>query len=358
MIADLLPKIAAAERAEQGEWAYKPRPSNAGPERCIRAQVYHALGTKQSALPGRASLVFDDSSWHEELTLDWIRKSAFAVHSEQMEVETPIGTGRIDGIVTDILGRDRLLEHKAINHFSFQRYADGGVIPYDYIAQCALYLRGLQKVNPALTEALLLVKNKNTAQYFEIVLVMDSERDTIKAASLTRSTGESEVMDFEWPGVMAEIKARFALVESHRGAGTLPDRPFAFGTDFPCGYCRFSETCWAGYLETFQSGTEQAVIESNNAIRAAEEYQAAAETVKAAETRKEKAKLILMDEMERASARKARAGAFNLSISVQSRTTLDATLIPEDVKLAASKVSTFPVLRVSLSKNAPKEASV
>ena len=79
MLAEIIPKIAGME---QNEWDFKPRPSSAGPERCIRQMVYHGLGFPSEPLSGRAILVFDDSSWHEELTLDWLRKSAFKIHSE------------------------------------------------------------------------------------------------------------------------------------------------------------------------------------------------------------------------------------------------------------------------------------
>ena len=42
MIADIILKVAAMERTEED--AYRPRPSSAGPQRCIRQMVYHGLG--------------------------------------------------------------------------------------------------------------------------------------------------------------------------------------------------------------------------------------------------------------------------------------------------------------------------
>jgi hypothetical protein len=163
MIADIIPKLAEFERED---YKYKPRPSNAGPERRIRQMVYHDLEVLKEPLPGRALLVFDDSSWHEELTADWIRKSAYKLHSEQMQVDLVSQgiklRGRIDYLITCLAGDDFLLEHKAISHFSLQHYLEGE-LPTNYLTQMCIYMRALQQIQPELTAELLLVKN--TAQY-------------------------------------------------------------------------------------------------------------------------------------------------------------------------------------------------
>ena len=104
MLADVIIKVAGMEGKERGE--YYPRPSLSGPERCIRQMVYWASGIKEDKKMGdRFQMTIDDSSWHETLTGDWLQKTAFKLHSEQMEVETPVGKGHIDGILTDILMR-------------------------------------------------------------------------------------------------------------------------------------------------------------------------------------------------------------------------------------------------------------
>lgn len=170
MLAELIEKIAGFEVKES---SYYPRPSLAGPERCLRQLVYMARGVPSKKKEDRFHLVLDDSSWHEELTLDWLRKSAFKVHSEQLEVECgnviwqgqPFTLkGHIDAIVTDLMGKDYLLEHKAINHFSFQKYLEKQY-PIDYLTQCCLYIVGLQKLNPEIKDGILLIKNKNTAWF-------------------------------------------------------------------------------------------------------------------------------------------------------------------------------------------------
>ena len=153
MLAELIPKIAAMEAAEKEPGKYYPRPSLAGPERCIRQMMYWGMDTPQEKAGDRMWLVFNDSSWHEELTADWIRKTAFRLHSEQMKVKHDFLTGHIDGIATDILNIDRLWEHKAINHFSFEKYWNGkdGELPLDNICQSCIYCKGLQNDNPEIS---------------------------------------------------------------------------------------------------------------------------------------------------------------------------------------------------------------
>lgn len=263
MLADVLIKIAAEQGKEERQSIYRPRPSSSGPERCIRSMVYHALGVERAPLPGRSILVFDDSSWHEELTADWINKSAFKLHSRQMRVETPVGPGNIDGIITDLLGVDRLWEHKAINCYTFERIWKGS-FPLDYFTQCALYVKGLQKVNPAINEALLLVKNKNTAQYMEFLLRYDGGKDTIRIVEMVRSDGERQAPEFEYPGIIEDTLTKFAEVERHRAANTIPPRPFELGNEFPCSYCLWNRTCWQGFADEFNAlpkGEELGIVE-------------------------------------------------------------------------------------------------
>jgi len=119
MIADIILKVAAMQGEEEGNHAYYPRPSLAGPERCIRQMVFWGMGIERQALPGRAVMIFDDSSFHEDLTGDWIRKSAFQLHSEQMKVD--VGEkygiylqGSIDGIITDLTGQDIISPFRSI----------------------------------------------------------------------------------------------------------------------------------------------------------------------------------------------------------------------------------------------------
>ena len=189
MLIEVIPKISAeqmeARQKEKGYGKYKHRCSNAGTERCLRMRVYHALGIEPEPFPDRFSLVLDDSSWHEELSADWIRSSVYRLHSTQMKLTTmtingvEVG-GHIDGLITDPDGNDMLWEHKAINHFTFQAYETGDLIPYDYITQCCMYIVGLEKDTGKWLPALLMIKNKNTSQYLEYHIEYDDQTDVTK----------------------------------------------------------------------------------------------------------------------------------------------------------------------------------
>lgn len=84
MLADVLVKIAGMEAPPEAP--YRPRPSSSGPDRCLRQLVYKARGFVGKPIGDRFIMVLDDSSWHEELTADWIRKSAFQLLDQQLAV--------------------------------------------------------------------------------------------------------------------------------------------------------------------------------------------------------------------------------------------------------------------------------
>jgi len=253
MLADILHKIAAME---QEDHEYYPRPSLAGPERCIRQLVYWGLGYPKEPLPGRTLFVFDDGSWHEELTADWLRKSAYHIHSQQMKVNCGIQygitlKGSIDGIITDPLGIDRLWEHKAINHFTFNRFERGAEFPLDYFTQIAHYLNGVQEVNPDITEAILLIKNKNTAQFLEYLLRYQA--DTLTLVGMINSQGESPDIDLVIveTDICEKSFKKFAEIASHISKRTLPKRPYDMD-HWRCSYCPYSTTCWEGWADELQ----------------------------------------------------------------------------------------------------------
>lgn len=347
MLADILPRIAAETQGPQH--AYRPRPSLAGPERCVRSLVYDARKIPATPFPGRAVMIFDDSSWHEELTADWIRKTAYVLHSEQMAVSTPAGEGHIDGILTDLLGVDRLWEHKGLNHFSFERIWKGQW-PVDYFTQCALYLHGLHAIQPNLTEALLLIKNKNTAAFLECLLQYDAADDVLRLLSVVRSDGQrSDPKDIQWSGIVASAVQKFADVESHRAAATLPDRPFSFGTDYPCGYCRWGSTCWEGYEEEFKALEEDPALDKELEDMAAYYLEVSGH---ASEMEKEKKQL--RDKVRAALAAKnvkgGKAGPYTIQVSLQSREGLDEEQIPPDILARAKTLSSFEVLHIRKPK--------
>jgi len=257
MIADVILKVAGME---QDFWSqeYRPRPSAAG--QCIRALVYRRMGVTPQPSPDRLAIVFDDGHWHEELTAAWIAKTSFTLHSQQAEVTCGLVCGRplkghIDGILGDVAGVDRLLEHKALNHFTWQRYAaiieDGGSIEKadSYYIQTQLYLCSEEISGMGITEAILLIKNKNTGQYLEFILTPH-------------------------PAIAAAALAKLNDVETFAATEEVPPRPFNRATDWQCDYCPFSERCWQGYkedrkeLREYDPELDAAVTELNEASAA------------------------------------------------------------------------------------------
>jgi hypothetical protein len=156
--------------------------------------------------------------------------------------------GHIDSLFTDLFKVDRLLEHKGINHFSFERYW-GGELPFDYLTQTAIYTDGIQQnLNPDLKESVLLIKNKNNSRYLEFLCHYDW--DTLTIISKTLSTGETEKMDHPIEGIVQEACDKFDSVLDYAERKTLPKRPY-FVTDWQCEYCGWGDTCWKNYADEF-----------------------------------------------------------------------------------------------------------
>ena len=260
MLAEIIHPLAGMESHES---AYKPRPSSAGPEKCTRQMVYHGLDFPRTPLPGRAVVIFSDSSFHEELTFDWLRKSAFKIHSEQMEVQCrpPMKKGRIDCIATDVLGVDRLVEHKAINHFTFERIWNGE-LPLDNFAQCCVYMDGIQTtLNPDLREFILLIKNKNTSAYIEFLcdysIVHAGTTDRMTILSITNSNGEVKHVKDEKDfgnlyidGLVAESVDKFLYIDACIKDKVLPKRDYDID-HWRCEYCGWFKTCWKDIQKEF-----------------------------------------------------------------------------------------------------------
>ena len=348
MIAEIILKVAGFDRFN-GQVPYYPRPSYAGPEKCLRSICYEAQGYPKK-LSDRFYAILDDSSWHEELTLDILRRSSFKVHSEQMVVECGMVThkgapfmikGRIDGILTDLLGVDRLFEHKAVNHFSFERYSSEE-FPMDYLTQMAFYFVGLSKVQPEIHEGILLIKNKNTAQYLEFFLEYDISKDLLKVEVIRSDGMRREGGVFS--GLYGHGIERFEEVERHRKNKTLPPRQYGPG-DWQCSYCSFEEMCNASTEKEFASLSQENVclkeIES-----AVEKYIELSNLKKETEKRIEGLKEEIKSVMKSAGTRKASVNGFIVSLALQKRNTLDKSLIPSEILRGAQKESVVEVLTV------------
>ena len=258
MLADLIIKVASEFFNSLEDSKYYPRPSSASPRlkkedhigRCERQMTYDALGYRKKKLAGRAVIVFDDSSWHEELTAEWLRKSALLLSDSQMKVKADfygltLG-GSIDGILTDIMGGKWLYEHKAINHVTWERFAFKGEIPYDYFCQASIYLDAVRRdADDELKGGILLIKNKNTSQYMEFIFDYDSKEDICLIKTRLNSVeSETEELNIEVKGIVKQAILKFNRVERNRKKKELPKRDYELDDDWQCSYCPFSDTCW------------------------------------------------------------------------------------------------------------------
>ena len=330
MIADILHKIAQAEAPAQHN--FYPRPSLAGPERCIRQMVYWGLGFAPQPLPGRTFHVFDDGNWHEELVAEWIRKSSFQIHSEQLELNClePMKKGHIDGIITDVLGVDRLWENKALNHFTFERFWKGGEYPLDYFTQMAIYTEAIQReLNPDLKESILLIKNKNTSQYMEYLCSYDRANDELLVMEKSHSTGETEKIDMAIPLIVTNAVEKFNQALDYIKRKTLPKRQYDMD-HWRCQYCQYHQVCWENYAEEFeQMQTNAALDEMADTIRYKNETAAHRLDM---EKEEKKIKKQIIDYLKEHEIRQGKAGEYAIELKLVQGERTDKSKIPPEAK--------------------------
>lgn len=359
MIADLLHKVARDMQPPPQD--YRPRPSGFG--RCIRASTYHALGYEPKLFPGRFVMLLEDSSFAEDLTIDWINRTAFKVHSQQLEVivgATRGGQeikGSIDGILEDLMGNEYLLEHKAINHFAFERLEaslQDGIWDENMMKwanQGCIYLVGLGKLS-SINRVVFLIKNKNTSAYLEIVGTYNERLDTfvIDSALSTRVSEDNEtgirgdlrggLESMTLPKVVMGFLSYFDKVEEYTLAKTLPARPYELG-DFHCSYCNFQGHCWDCYDEEIRKMSEG--VEFPDDLRETLlKFIQWRDAEKDAERMKDEARSILANELQAQGIRKAKTKeGISVSLSVVEKVGLDKDLIPPAILKAAEKKTSY-----------------
>ena len=311
ILADILHKIAAMDYKE---YDFRPRPSLAGPERCIRQMVMWGLKIPRSPMPGRAVMVFDDSTWHAELILDWLRKSAFQIHSQEMPVlcRPPMGRGLIDGIITDIEKVDRLLEIKAISHFSFQRLWDGP-LPLDNLTQVAIYLDAIKEENPQIDEAILLIKSKNTATFLEYRL--HYKWDVMTVIEMINSQGERKSDPTFIPNIYQDAIDKFNLVHDYIAQKRLPKRQYEMN-DWRCQYCSWHGPCWENYQEEFKELKTDYIMpeEFGTAIRF---YQELGGQISDMQKQRDQVRARIITNMKEADAREGRAEEYIVRLRLE-----------------------------------------
>lgn len=366
MLAEVLHKI--TEMDQESQYKYSPRPSMAGPQRCIRSLDYYAQGFPPAPFPGRALTVMEDSSWHEELIKEWVRKSAYGLHSEQMHINIPMGlplrerrcmvkingrecgqvikagcaAGHIDGVITDMLGVDRILEIKAVSHFGFQAIWNGE-IPLDYIYQTTHYLEGIQEFNPAINEGLLFFKNKNQAQYLDILLLYEKEKDELFIGKMTLSTGESQDINVTIPDMLKDSRGKFQEIEQYKIEKKLHNRQYTFD-NWHCEYCRWGAKCWDGWEQEIQAVPDTLNFDEDSGLIAdCSKLISLKEEGKNAKTEIEK----IEDRLKTAimgKARHGKAGSYLWGLRPQFRSSLNKDKIAPEVVAAAMEKRMIVVL--------------
>jgi hypothetical protein len=380
VIVGLIPKIAGMEAAEEVRGPWRPRASAAGVDRCVRADVYHAAGAKPAPLPGRAALVFDDGEWAEELTLDWLRKTVYRVHSAQMPVDCVHvpglhagyscgrkGCGRtvapgevhghIDAILTDpVTGKDLLLEHKAYNPFTWQRWATGKEVPWDIVIQAALYVHGVRRAGGNPDGALVVVKNKATAAFLELSIGVPDAFDgdiAVLAGCFTEGEQETPIpgLPVTAPRLLARSVERLLQIRDAAAAKVLPPRPFDL-SDWRCSYCAFASTCWENYQgEVAKSTGNVAVFRDPADVELVLKAMNAVQALKVAEAEAKSTKSAVAARMR---ALGARAGVLHpnglmpidVRLDLRKRESVDPDLLPPDVRAAATVKTEYETVTV------------
>lgn len=330
---------------------YYPRPSAAGPDRCLRSMVYHRLKFPPSPFPGRSLVVMDDSSWHEELTIDLLRKSGvLMIHSEQMEVQcrAPMTVGHIDFMIQTIDGRDILVEHKALNHFSAEGYFERDHLPNDYLHQTACYAEGVAILLGLLDlPCMLLIKNKNTSAYIEFNLIYHLQEDLLEVVDKVRSDGRRVEIGLQIPNIVGSCAAKFQAVEDYatRDIPVIPPRPLGVDRDqFPCSYCRWHGECWKNWKEEIEQLSEGdlSVLEEAVAFREQLKAEAASATKEAERIKTEE----ILPKLHEMGISRGRAGRWFISLTLQEMTRIDKDLVPDSILPQIQKVTYSEVLRV------------
>lgn len=332
-----------AEESQEPPGPYRPRPSSAGPERCLRQLVYHARGFEPAQFGGRALTTFDDGNWHEEIVADQLQKTSFVLHSRKMRVVTEVGEGEIDGILTDLLGVDRLWDNKSINHFGFERLMKLD-FPIDYFSQQALYIRGLQKINPELLEGILLFKNKNQGAYVDVRYRYDHDTDTMTLLDCEHSSGKVIELNQVIPNITQDAVAKFALVEQHRAAGTLPDRPFLDQDEYPCAYCRWQKPCWQGW-EAEHEALDEDVDLHDLADTVRYQRELGAEITAKSKERDQITTQIKLT-MQDFGCKSGRAGEYVLEKKLHKKAVLNQEKLSPAAKAAATETTTYEQLHI------------
>ena len=206
---------------------------------CLRQATYAARGTPESdpKQPRDKRILRVGHMFHE-----FVQRAIWAYPDVTAYCELHIAipplkvTGSLDVLVEFDDGRWELIELKTINSKAFA-YRD--LPKEDHVKQVSTYMAALREFG---AENDYIEPLHDRLQRARIVYI---SKDDLRIEEFTVIHSEAREV---------EIAERVAVLESHRAAGTLPDRlPDTVDSktgkprhDWRCGYCVYATTCWEG----------------------------------------------------------------------------------------------------------------
>jgi hypothetical protein len=249
VLADILHKIAGDSHNKVMK-PFSPKPSNSGPGRCVRQMVFHSMGIEpDSFFPDRLWMIMDDGNYHEGYTAGWIEESGYRLKDVQKKLKLgfPFNNGYIDGIVVDIMDIETTYDHKDKGTHMVDKFYSGSDLPLDDFTQLAIYSRHLQ-INDMVNsdQCLLLIRNRDTAQYIEYFCRYLVDEDCMVIVSLTHSNGDFKELDIPLKNIYANAIEKFNFVKEMSEKKKLPHRQY-YKDSWRCNYCDWKIRCWEGY---------------------------------------------------------------------------------------------------------------
>lgn len=167
--------------------------------------------------------------------------------------------------------------------------------------------------------------------------------------SLVASDGTNRTVNRTLDGLVTSALEKFRAVEAASEATTLPARPYR-RDHFRCNYCQFGSHCWDGYpQEVAERDTDVTLPDEIAPLLAA--YYNASETKSDAEACTKRLRPRILEALEAAHAKTGSVEGYRAVVSIQKRQQLDQSLLPADVKAAATVEQPVEILKVSDSKD-------
>lgn len=359
----IIPGIAQAAGHEKDlSRVYHPRVSNAGS--CVRNLAMFAMGVEADPITGRQALIFDDGNLHEDASYRWLAQHPdVRLHSRQLPVNVttipgadPAKTrecdvcgqtiagdvlhGHIDWI-TDFIetGTSFVTDHKSSGDFGFQKLDDE--TNEGYVQQVCGYISGLQQDEMDLRHGLILFKNKNNAQYRLVGIDYDAAEDTAQVVHLWNGK------TFFLRDVVRRLIGLHARVEEARNTGVLPDRPYDFD-DWHCEWCPRQNACWDTYPDEIAARAELkgALKDDDPLLEQLLRMRLLRDTSSDLDKEQKELRSMIVAEMEARDIKKGIGGGYRFTLTGTKRPSLDKSLIPEDILLAATRYSVSDTLRI------------